>query len=82
MRWATFDTHDWSRIRWAVAEAVARLDPDDRARRIRWCEVTGEVGVSVKNADGMVVLRWGGAELARMPRDAFARYGATPAELS
>lgn len=83
MRWATFDAHDWSRLRWVVDEAVQRLDPEDRARRIRWCAATGEIGTSVRvEPDGMVVLRWGGAELVRLPRDAFARYGATPAELS
>jgi hypothetical protein len=83
MRWATFDPFDWSRIRWAVAEAVARLDPQDRARRVRWCQVTGEHGASVTVLpDGLLVFRWGGAELVRLPRDAFARYGATPTEMS
>ncbi len=79
-----FSTYDWFRIPAAVAEAVDRLDPADRARRIRWCRVTGQHGTSVlvDPDGGMVVFRWGGAELLRMPRAAFLRYGATPAELS
>ncbi len=80
---ADFPTHDWFRIPAAVAEAVDRLDPADRGRRIRWCRVTGQHGTSVRvDPDGMVTFRWGGAELLRMPRDAFLRYGATPAEMS
>ena len=43
---------------------------------------TGEHGVSVQPAGGLLVFRWGGAELLRMPRAAFVRYGATPAEMS
>ncbi len=83
MSWATFDPHDWSRIRWAVEEAVAGLELEDRVRRVRWCQVTGEHGTSVTVLpDGLLVFRWGGAELVRLPRDAFARYGATPAEMS
>ena len=81
MRIAEFPTHDWLRIRAAVSEAVDRLDEQDRTRRVRWCRVTGEHGVSVKPAGGLLVFRWGGAELLRMPRAAFVRYGASPAEL-
>jgi hypothetical protein len=82
MTFADFPTHDWSRIRAAVAEAVDRLPEDERARRIRWCQITGEHGVSVQIDGGLLLFRWGGKPLVTMPRAAFARYGSTPAEMS
>ena len=82
MRIAEFPTHDWLRIRAAVTEAVDRLDQQDRNRRIRWCQITGEHGVSVKVDGALLSFRWGGRPLLTMPRAAFVRYGATPAELS
>jgi hypothetical protein len=77
--WAT---HDWLKIREAVAAAVDRLEPEDRARRVRWCAITGEHGVSVLVDGGLLHFRWGGRELLTMPKAAFAHYGATPAEMS
>lgn len=48
-----------------VAQAVAGLDPDDRAERIAYCRANDAHGVRTHTGtDGLIEITWGGRKLA------------------
>jgi hypothetical protein len=53
-----------AKISKVLAEAVAGLDPLDRAERIAHCEATGQHGVTAHPEGGVTRFDWGGRTLA------------------
>jgi len=59
------DARLWSRVRELLADAVARLDPQDRDERIAYCREHNQHGVRMHtDPDGVLEFRWGGRRLA------------------
>ena len=60
-----------ARIRALLEQAVAGLDPTDRAERIAWCEEHDQHGVTMhpNGDDDLVEFRWGGRTLAMVPNE-------------
>lgn len=71
-----------SRIHALLANAVANLNPTDRAERIAYCRRTGEHGVrmSSNDADDLLTFVWGGQPLAMIHRDVLDGDGPVRAE--
>lgn len=65
----------WARLEHIIGQAMAALTPQDIARRVEFCQRTGQHGISVDEADSegtAVRLVWGGKTLAVIARDVFA----------
>jgi hypothetical protein len=60
-----------ARVHTLLTDALARLDPADRAERISHCQATGEHGVRMHltEDDDLLEFKWGGKRLAMIPRD-------------
>jgi hypothetical protein len=56
------------KVRQVIAEAIAGLDPDDRAERIAYCREHDEHGVRAKVEGEGVEFTWGGKLLAVVER--------------
>lgn len=58
------------RVRDVLANAVAGLDPQDRANRAAWCREHDAHGVRMHfaNDDDLIEFRWGGKSLAMISR--------------
>jgi hypothetical protein len=59
-----------ARVRELIAGATARLDPNDRAERIEWCQATGQHGTRMHLTpdDDVIEFRWGGKCLLMIHR--------------
>lgn len=72
-RMTTNDDQDrtQARVHAILAQAVAGLDPVDRAERIAYCRTHNEHGVRMFPAtdDDLIEFRWGGRTLAMVQRD-------------
>ena len=53
-----------SKVSKVLSEAVAGLDPLDRAERIAYCEQTGQHGVTAHPEGDVIRFDWGGRTLA------------------
>lgn len=62
--------HILARVRDLIVDAVARLDPQDHAERVAYCQQSGQHGVRMHfdQGDDLVEFRWGGRRLALLPR--------------
>ncbi len=62
--------HVLTRVRDLLADAVARLDPQDHAERVAYCRRSGQHGIRMHfdEGDDLVEFRWGGRRLVLLPR--------------
>lgn len=62
--------HILGKVRDLLVDAVSRLDPQDHAERVAYCEESGQHGVRMHfdAGDDLVEFRWGGRRLALLPR--------------
>lgn len=72
----TDDAHDHTehdplpgRVRALLADAIDRLDAEDRAERVAYCQASGEHGVRMHRDDGddIIEFRWARRPLALVP---------------
>ena len=61
------DQQFWGKVAAILADAIARMDEDDRAQRVAWCQATGRHGVTARHEAGDVAFYWAGALLATVP---------------
>lgn len=64
------------RLAQRLAEAVRRLDPDDRLEREVWCVVFGRPGAQMHLVPGGLMFRWGGRDLLFVQAGALEEDGA------
>lgn len=66
-----------ARLRAVLSEAVAGLDPADRAERLAWCAEHDVHGVRMQltGADDLLEFVWGGRRLALVHRDVLLEDG-------
>lgn len=62
--------HVLTRARDLLADAVARLNPQDHAERVAYCRQSGQHGIRMHFTEGddLVEFRWGGRRLVLLPR--------------
>lgn len=60
-----------ARLRHIIERSLDEMKPDDRARRIPWCQETGQHGVRLVAEDDAFRLEWGGRTLALLEEDVF-----------
>ena len=60
-----------ARVQHIIERSLAEMKPDDRARRIAWCQQTGQHGVRLVAEDDAFKLTWGGRTLALLEEDVF-----------
>jgi hypothetical protein len=60
-----------ARLRHIIEMSLQAMKRDDRARRIAWCQETGQHGVRLVAEDDAYRLEWGGRTLALLEEDVF-----------